>query len=126
MGLRQRPSPSRAVRLGVMAAIASFAFATAALRSLVYHLASASRMFCAVPCYDLIMVRQPDLGRRLVERLSTWPRAMRSYATHLIALREVARHVVVRKQSLTLMAVLVEQRRLKTAAATRRKGSGSV
>jgi hypothetical protein len=31
----------------------------------------------------------------------------------LIALREVARHVGVREQSLTLVAVLVEQRRLK-------------
>jgi hypothetical protein len=39
---------------------------------------------------------------------------MRSCATQFIAMREVARKVGVREQSLTLMAVLVEQRRLKT------------
>jgi hypothetical protein len=36
------------------------------------------------------------------------------YATPWIALHEVARHVGVTERSLTLVAVLVEQRRLKT------------
>ena len=81
MGLRQRPSPSQAVRLGVMAATAPFAFAIAALRALVFRLASASRMFCAVPCYDL--VRQPRLGRPLVEAIK-----------HLTARQAQRRHAV--------------------------------
>jgi hypothetical protein len=62
----------------------AFAFATAALRSLVFRLALASRMFCAVPCYDLIVVRRSDLGRRLVEAIK--------HLTARQAQHEVTRH----------------------------------